>query len=75
MCNRFEGFLWSTFILIGLFFGDAADLNAAGGGGILLHYCFVAIDFGVVFTLTWPFGVTFGGLTKPVAKNGLGFGT
>ena len=54
MCNRFEGFLWSTFILIGLFFGDAADLNAAGGGGVLLHYCFVGIDFGVVFTLTWP---------------------
>lgn len=73
---------------LGDFLADDSGLGFGGGAlliGILLalvvlaHY-FTRISpvllFWVAFVLTRPFGATFGDLlTKPVAQNGLGFGT
>lgn len=73
---------------LGDFLADDSGLGFGGGalliGGllavvVLAHY-FTRISsvllFWVAFVLTRPFGATFGDLlTKPVAKNGLGFGT
>ena len=64
----------------GLGFGGGALLiGAALAVVVALHY-FTSLSrvllFWVAFVLTRPFGATFGDLlTKPVAKNGLGFGT
>jgi uncharacterized membrane-anchored protein len=73
---------------LGDFLADDSGLGFGGGallvGSLLvvvvLAYYFTSISrvllFWVAFVLTRPFGATFGDLlTKPVAKNGLGFGT
>ncbi|WP_223649648.1 hypothetical protein [Hymenobacter psoromatis] len=73
---------------LGDFLADDSGLGFGGGalliGGalalvVLAHY-FTRLSpvllFWVAFVLTRPFGATFGDLlTKPVAQNGLGFGT
>ena len=73
---------------LGDFLADSSGLGFGGGalliGSLLavvvLAYYFTSLSrvllFWVAFVLTRPFGATFGDLlTKPVAKNGLGFGT
>ena len=73
---------------LGDYLADSSGLGFGGGalliGSLLvvvvLAYYFTRISrvllFWVAFVLTRPFGATFGDLlTKPVAKNGLGFGT
>jgi len=73
---------------LGDFLADSSGLGFGGGalliGSLLavvvLAYYFTSISrvllFWIAFVLTRPFGATFGDLlTKPVAKNGLGFGT
>jgi uncharacterized membrane-anchored protein len=64
----------------GLGFGGGALLIGSLLAVVVLAYYFTGISrvvlFWVAFVLTRPFGATFGDLlTKPVAKNGLGFGT
>ena len=64
----------------GLGFGGGALLIGSLLTVVVLAYYFTRISrvllFWVAFVLTRPFGATFGDLlTKPVAKNGLGFGT
>lgn len=73
---------------LGDFLADDSGLGFGGGAlligsllalVILAHY-FTKISsvllFWIAFVLTRPFGATFGDLlTKPVSKNGLGFGT
>lgn len=64
----------------GLGFGGGALLIGSLLAVLVLAYYFTGISrvllFWVAFVLTRPFGATFGDLlTKPVAKNGLGFGT
>ena len=73
---------------LGDFLADDSGLGFGGGalliGGLLavlvLAYYFTGISrvllFWAAFVLTRPFGATFGDLlTKPTAKQGLGFGT
>ena len=73
---------------LGDFLADDSGLGFGGGalliGGVLaavvLAYYFTSISrvllFWIAFVLTRPFGATFGDLlTKPVEKNGLGYGT
>ena len=64
----------------GLGFGGGALLIGSLLAVVVLAYYFTGISrvvlFWIAFVLTRPFGATFGDLlTKPVAKNGLGFGT
>ena len=64
----------------GLGFGGGALLIGSLLAVVVLAYYFTSISrvllFWIAFVLTRPFGATFGDLlTKPVAKNGLGFGT
>ncbi|MCB2410706.1 COG4705 family protein [Hymenobacter lucidus] len=64
----------------GLGFGGGALLIGSLLAVVMLAYYFTGISrvllFWVAFVLTRPFGATFGDLlTKPVEKNGLGFGT
>jgi len=64
----------------GLGFGGGALLIGSLLAVVVLAHYFTRISavllFWVAFVLTRPFGATFGDLlTKPVAKNGLGFGT
>lgn len=64
----------------GLGFGGGALLIGSLLAVVVLAHYFTRISavllFWIAFVLTRPFGATFGDLlTKPVAKNGLGFGT
>ena len=64
----------------GLGFGGGALLIGSLLAAVVLAYYFTSISrvllFWIAFVLTRPFGATFGDLlTKPVEKNGLGFGT
>ncbi|MDQ2794054.1 MAG: hypothetical protein M3Y12_08605 [Bacteroidota bacterium] len=64
----------------GLGFGGGALLIGSLLAVLVLAYYFTGISrvllFWIAFVLTRPFGATFGDLlTKPVAKQGLGFGT
>ena len=73
---------------LGDFLADDSGLGFGGGAlligsllalVVLAHYftrLSAVLLFWIAFVLTRPFGATFGDLlTKPIAKNGLGFGT